>query len=125
MGDGARSRPAPGAAAEFNGTVWPCLGTVLWALRTTRTFGSALPAAIDVGGDTDTVGAATGALAGAVYGDAAIPGRWTGPAHVPPPGYGDRVLRTGHLVSLAERLDGRSPRADSLLPHASVPQNYT
>lgn len=80
----------PEAATEFNGAVWPCLGTALWALRTTRSYESALAAAIDVGGDTDTVAAVTGALAGAVYGFGAIPPRWTGPLHVPLPGYGDR-----------------------------------
>lgn len=28
----------PALATEFNGAVWPCLGTALWALRTTDTF---------------------------------------------------------------------------------------
>ncbi|MER6118124.1 ADP-ribosylglycohydrolase family protein [Streptomyces sp. NPDC001743] len=97
----------PGRATEFNGAVWPCLGTALWALRTTRSYEDALAAAIDVGGDTDTVAAVTGALTGAVYGFGAIPSRWTGPLHVPLPGYGDRVLRTPDLVALAGRLDGR------------------
>ncbi|MET9660827.1 ADP-ribosylglycohydrolase family protein [Streptomyces sp. NPDC006510] len=101
----------PRAATEFNGAVWPCLGTALWALRTTDTYENALAAAIDTGGDTDTVAAVTGALAGAVYGFGAIPPRWTEPLHVPLPGYGDRVLRTPALVALARRLDDASPRA--------------
>ncbi|MCX4733139.1 ADP-ribosylglycohydrolase family protein [Streptomyces sp. NBC_01363] len=101
----------PEAATEFNGAVWPCLGTALWALRTTDTYENALAAAVDVGGDTDTVAAVTGGLAGAVYGFGAIPARWTEPLHVPLPGYGDRVLRTPGLVSLARRLDGASPCA--------------
>ncbi|MCX4849092.1 ADP-ribosylglycohydrolase family protein [Streptomyces sp. NBC_00893] len=101
----------PEAATEFNGAVWPCLGTALWALRTTDSYENALAAAVDVGGDTDTVAAVTGALAGAVYGFGAIPARWTEPLHVPLPGYGDRVLRTPGLVDLARRLDGASPRA--------------
>ncbi|WP_405809496.1 ADP-ribosylglycohydrolase family protein [Streptomyces sp. NBC_01520] len=96
----------PDDATEFNGAVWPCLGTALWALRTTSGFESALAAAVDVGGDTDTVAAVTGGLAGAVYGLGAVPERWTRSLHVPLPGYGDRVLRTADLVSLAERLDG-------------------
>ncbi|MEU9850524.1 ADP-ribosylglycohydrolase family protein [Streptomyces sp. NPDC047985] len=115
----------PDAATEFNGAVWPCLGTALWALRTTRTFEEALAAAVDVGGDTDTVAAVTGALAGAVHGYAAIPVRWTEPLHVPLPGYGDRVLRTAHLVALAERLDGSSSTGGSASPDAHIPQNYT
>ncbi|MFI6949164.1 ADP-ribosylglycohydrolase family protein [Streptomyces sp. NPDC050422] len=102
----------PDHATEFNGAVWPCLGTALWALRTTRSYEDALASAIDVGGDTDTVAAVTGALAGAVYGFGAIPSRWTGPLHVPLPGYGDRVLHTQDLVALAGRLDRRRTGAD-------------
>lgn len=102
----------PECATEFNGAVWPCLGTALWALRTTGSYEEALASAVDAGGDTDTVAAVTGALAGAVYGLAAIPARWTEPLHVPLPGYGDRVLRTPELVSLARRLDDAATGAD-------------
>lgn len=98
----------PDDATEFNGAVWPCLGSALWALRTTSGFESALAAAVDVGGDTDTVAAVTGGLAGAVYGLGAVPERWTRTLHVPLPGYGDRVLRATDLVSLADRLDGNA-----------------
>ncbi|MFD9498498.1 ADP-ribosylglycohydrolase family protein [Streptomyces sp. NPDC060035] len=98
----------PDDATEFNGAVWPCLGTALWALRTTTGFERALAAAVDVGGDTDTVAAVTGGLAGAVYGLGAVPERWTRTLHVPLPGYGDRVLRAADLVSLADRLDGNA-----------------
>ncbi|MFD3485396.1 ADP-ribosylglycohydrolase family protein [Streptomyces sp. NPDC058665] len=94
----------PDDATEFNGAVWPCLGSALWALRTTDSFETSLAAAIDLGGDTDTVAAVTGALAGAAYGFAAIPRRWTEPLHVPLPGFGDRVLRTPELTALARRL---------------------
>ncbi|MDQ0797362.1 ADP-ribosylglycohydrolase family protein [Streptomyces sp. B1I3] len=107
----------PGEATEFNGAVWPCLGTAVWALRTTTTFEDALAAAVDAGGDTDTVAAVTGGLAGAVYGIGAVPERWTRPLHVPLPGYGDRVLRTDDLVSLALRLDGSA--------ESHHPKNYT
>ncbi|MFF2408011.1 ADP-ribosylglycohydrolase family protein [Streptomyces sp. NPDC058092] len=98
----------PDTATEFNGAVWPCLGTALWALRTTHTYENALAAAVDVGGDTDTVAAVTGGLAGALYGLGAIPARWSEPLHVPLPGYGDRVLRTPDLVDLAGQLDRAS-----------------
>ncbi|MGW6916396.1 ADP-ribosylglycohydrolase family protein [Kitasatospora sp. NPDC054939] len=97
----------PEQATEFNGAVWPCLGSAAWALRTTGTFEGALRAAIDLGGDTDTVAAVTGGLAGARYGLDAIPERWTAPLHVPLPGPGRRILRVGELVDLAHRLDGR------------------
>ncbi|MFF0435903.1 ADP-ribosylglycohydrolase family protein [Streptomyces sp. NPDC004327] len=94
----------PEDATEFNGAVWPCLGSALWALRTTDSYETALAAAIDLGGDTDTVAAVTGMLAGAVHGPDAIPARWTGPLHVPLPGFGDRVLRAGDLSDLATAL---------------------
>ncbi|MFD5820583.1 ADP-ribosylglycohydrolase family protein [Streptomyces sp. NPDC127038] len=99
----------PDLATEFNGAVWPCLGSAVWALRTTDSFEDAVRAAVDLGGDTDTVAAVTGALAGAVYGDAALPDRWTGPLHVPLPGFGGRVLRAADLADLAVRLAGRRP----------------
>ncbi|MFF8810651.1 ADP-ribosylglycohydrolase family protein [Streptomyces pactum] len=94
----------PDLATEPNGAIWPCLGSAVWALRTTDSFETALRAAIDLGGDTDTVAAVTGGLAGAVYGLDAIPDRWTGPLHVPLPGAGDRVLRLPELLELTRRL---------------------
>ncbi|MFF9852043.1 ADP-ribosylglycohydrolase family protein [Streptomyces litmocidini] len=94
----------PDDATEFNGAVWPCLGSAVWALRTTGSFEEALAAAVDLGGDTDTVAAVTGTLAGAVYGPDAVPARWTALLHVPLPGFGARVLRAGDLRDLARVL---------------------
>jgi ADP-ribosylglycohydrolase len=94
----------PDQATEFNGAVWPCLGSAVWALRTTGSYEEAVRAAVDLGGDTDTVAAVTGALAGAVYGLSAIPARWTEPLHVPLPGFGECVLRAADLTELARRL---------------------
>ncbi|SDP44626.1 ADP-ribosylglycohydrolase [Streptomyces sp. cf386] len=96
----------PDQATEFNGAVWPCLGSAVWALRTTSSYEDAVRAAIDLGGDTDTVAAVTGGLAGAVYGISAVPERWTGVLHVPLPGFGGRVLRVGELAELGRRLSG-------------------
>ncbi|MGF1430340.1 ADP-ribosylglycohydrolase family protein [Kitasatospora sp. LaBMicrA B282] len=96
----------PDRATEANGAVWPCLGSAVWALRTTTSFAEALRAAIDLGGDTDTVAAVTGGLAGACYGLDAIPVRWTEPLHVPLPGSGGRVLHLPDLLDLARRLAG-------------------
>ncbi|MBN6038954.1 ADP-ribosylglycohydrolase family protein [Amycolatopsis sp. 195334CR] len=87
-----------------NGAVWPCLGSAVWAVRTTSTFEDAVRAAVDLGDDTDTVAAVTGGLAGAIYGFAAIPPAWTENLHVPLPGT-DQTLHLGDLVALAERLD--------------------
>ncbi|WP_436771307.1 ADP-ribosylglycohydrolase family protein [Yinghuangia sp. YIM S09857] len=92
----------PTRATEFNGAVWPCLGSAVWALRTTGTFEDALRAAVDLGGDTDTVAAVTGGLAGAVHGLDAVPPTWTAAVHVPLPGA--RVLRLPELLTLTEHL---------------------
>ncbi|MFI8518135.1 ADP-ribosylglycohydrolase family protein [Streptomyces sp. NPDC085481] len=94
----------PDDATEFNGAVWPCLGSALWALRTTTSYEAAIAAAVDLGGDTDTVAAVTGTLAGAVYGPDAIPARWTAALYVPLPGFGDRVLRAPDLRAVAVAL---------------------
>jgi ADP-ribosylglycohydrolase len=96
----------PDQATEFNGAVWPCLGSAVWAVRTTSSYEDAVRAAIDLGGDTDTVAAVTGGLAGAVHGIAAVPERWMEPLHVPLPGFGGRVLRTAELAGLVRRLSG-------------------
>ncbi|SDP01511.1 ADP-ribosylglycohydrolase family protein [Actinacidiphila guanduensis] len=98
----------PRDATEFNGAVWPCLGTAVWALRTTGLYEDAVRAAVDCGGDTDTVGAVAGALAGAVHGAEAIPARWQEVLHVPLPGapVAGRVLRAPELAGLAGRLVG-------------------
>ncbi|WP_329176452.1 ADP-ribosylglycohydrolase family protein [Streptomyces sp. NBC_01477] len=102
----------PEQATEFNGAVWPCLGSAVWAVRTTDSYEDAVRAAVDLGGDTDTVAAVTGALAGAVYGIAAVPTAWTEPLHVPLPGALDpqRVLRLRDLETLAACLLASSAR---------------
>ncbi|WP_374105804.1 ADP-ribosylglycohydrolase family protein [Streptomyces sp. AC495_CC817] len=97
----------PDRATEFNGAVWPCLGSAVWAVRTTDSYEDAVRAAVDLGGDTDTVAAVTGGLAGAVHGVEAIPERWLEPLHVPLPGFGERVLRVPELTRLATELATR------------------
>ncbi|WP_329366551.1 ADP-ribosylglycohydrolase family protein [Streptomyces sp. NBC_00669] len=105
----------PEQATEFNGAVWPCLGSAVWAVRTTTCYEDAVRAAVDLGGDTDTVAAVTGALAGAVHGIAGVPGRWTEPLHVPLPGAAGppRVLRRRELEELTAELLAASARSGS------------
>jgi ADP-ribosyl-[dinitrogen reductase] hydrolase len=90
-----------------NGTVWTCLAQAVWAVRHADTFEDALTAALNLGGDTDTVGAVTGGLAGAKYGIQSIPSRWTTYLH----GYvgtaaGRATYRLSDLQHLALRLIG-------------------
>lgn len=48
----------------------------LWTWEHTSSFRDAVLTAVGAGGDTDTIGAMVGALAGATYGSAAIPPDW-------------------------------------------------
>jgi ADP-ribosyl-[dinitrogen reductase] hydrolase len=70
--------PEPGMP---NRAVWPTLGQAVWALRHGTSFAEVLRLAIDLGGDTDTVAAVAGGLAGAVYGMGGIPMRWSSVVH--------------------------------------------
>ena len=46
------------------------------SLLATNSFENAVVAAVNLGGDADTIGAITGGLAGALYGFSAIPKIW-------------------------------------------------
>jgi ADP-ribosyl-[dinitrogen reductase] hydrolase len=64
-----------------SGWVLATLEVAVWAFLHTSSLESALLVAINRGNDADTVGAVTGALAGAYYGVSNIPDRWLGPLH--------------------------------------------
>ena len=53
-----------------------CLEAALWALDTTEDFAAGCLRAVNLGDDADTTGAVYGQLAGALYGEAAIPEEW-------------------------------------------------
>jgi ADP-ribosylglycohydrolase len=59
-----------------NGSVWTCLAQAVWAVRHNDRFEDVLVAAIELGGDTDTVATVAGAIAGARDSVQAIPSRW-------------------------------------------------
>jgi ADP-ribosyl-[dinitrogen reductase] hydrolase len=96
----------PSDATESNGAVWPTLGQAVWALRHGPDFAEVMRLVIDLGGDTDTVAAVAGGLAGAVYGITGIPMRWTSVVHGRVPGYADQTWDLAALHHLASRLDG-------------------
>ena len=114
--------------AEFpNGTVWTCLAQAVWAVRTHRTsFPDAVTTAIDLGGDTDTVAAVTGGLAGAVHGIQNIPSRWTTylHGHVITP-EGRRTYRTEDLQRLTARLLGHGAAPDTELGPRQGPKEIS
>ena len=96
--------------APSNGTVWTCLAQAVWAVRTTDSFPAAVIAAIELGGDTDTVATVTGAIAGARHSIQGIPSRWLTHVHGAV-GSPDGAVRYANadLQDLARRLMGRAP----------------
>ncbi|WP_338550973.1 ADP-ribosylglycohydrolase family protein [Roseovarius phycicola] len=59
-----------------SGYVVHTLHAAFWALTQGETFRDVLLAAVNLGGDADTVGAVTGQLAGRIYGYSGIPQGW-------------------------------------------------
>jgi len=59
-----------------NSSALVCFTQAVWAIRSTQSFEDAVVAAVNLGGDADTVAAVCGAMAGAVYGIQQIPARW-------------------------------------------------
>jgi ADP-ribosyl-[dinitrogen reductase] hydrolase len=51
------------------------LEAVIWTFMNTKSYTEAVLASINLGGDTDTIGALTGGLAGCYY-EGGIPGKW-------------------------------------------------
>lgn len=61
---------------KSTGYVVDTLEACLWVFLNTDTFAQALIGSINLGNDTDTIGAITGSMAGIVYGFNNIPKRW-------------------------------------------------
>lgn len=59
-----------------SGYVVNTLEASLWCVLTTTSYKGAVLKAVNLGKDTDTVGAVTGSLAGMYYGFGSIPGEW-------------------------------------------------
>ena len=72
------ARSAYTTREEVNNSGWAVstLEAALWAFNTTETFEDGLIAAVNLGGDSDSIGAVFGQIAGAHYGFDAIPQRW-------------------------------------------------
>ena len=61
---------------KSTGYVVDTLEASLWSFLNTDSFEEAVISAVNLGGDTDTIGAITGSMAGIVYGKKEIPSRW-------------------------------------------------
>ena len=66
----------PESEIKSSGYVLDTLEAALWCLLTTNSFEECVLKAVNLGRDTDTVGAVAGGLAGALYGLDAIPEKW-------------------------------------------------
>jgi ADP-ribosyl-[dinitrogen reductase] hydrolase len=64
------------ADVRSGGYVLHTLGAAFWAFVNHDSFEDVVVAAVNLGGDADSSGAVSGALAGARYGASAIPERW-------------------------------------------------
>lgn len=71
-----QQHPASREAIRSTGYVIHTLEAAMWSFATTSSFEEALTRAINLGGDTDTVGAVAGQIAGAAYGLSSIPPTW-------------------------------------------------
>lgn len=106
-----RGRIEPIAAGEYRGAdardvrgtgyVVDSLNAALWCLDRAATFEDAVLAAANLGDDADTTAAVCGQLAGAFFGERAIPARWRA-----------RLARSAEIVDLADRLFERAARGD-------------
>ncbi|MEO7774000.1 MAG: ADP-ribosylglycohydrolase family protein [Steroidobacteraceae bacterium] len=77
--------------------VLDALGAALWAFAVSRDFRDGALKAVNLGGDSDVVGAVYGALAGAHYGVSAIPASWR-----------NALLQAGLIADFADRLLGHA-----------------
>ena len=68
----------PEDSIRSSGYVVDALEAAIWALANSGSFDGALLKAVNLGDDTDTVGAIAGGLAGLYYGYGAIPEDWLG-----------------------------------------------
>ena len=108
--------------AHSNGTVWTCLAQAVWAVRTTTSFADAVIAAIDLGGDTDTVATVAGAIAGARHSVQGTPSRWLAYVHgaVGTP-EGVTHYDNAALQDLARRLVGHAPVRPTVTERSAGP----
>ncbi len=61
---------------KSSGFVIDSLEASIWCILTSNSFNEAVLKAVNLGNDTDTIGALTGALAGLIYGVDSIPKEW-------------------------------------------------
>lgn len=79
---------------KSSGYVVDSLEASLWCLLNTDNYKDALLTAVNLGGDTDTIAAITGSMAGIIYGRDSIPQEWL-----------DKMLKVDYLIELSEKFE--------------------
>ena len=80
-------------AIKGSGYVVESLEAALWAFHNSETFEAGCLLAVNLGHDADTTAAVYGQLAGAYYGDSAIPAHWR-----------DSLAHRNLIIAFADRL---------------------
>jgi len=107
-GDEPAARRALASAYACDVTAPESMPAALGCFLAARDLEQAVVLAVSLGGDTDTLGAMAGALAGAYWGLAAVPARWLG-ALENQKGGRDEVLALCRLVLEQKPVDGLPP----------------
>lgn len=93
--DGSTPTPVSDDEIKSSGYVVDTLEASVWCLLTTSSYKDCVLKAVNLGSDTDTVGAVAGGLAGALYGYDAIPKKWR-----------DDLLKREYIENMVNRAFG-------------------
>ena len=66
----------------------------MWVLLKANNYIDSILGAVNIGGDTDTIAAITGSMAGIIYGYDAIPKKWV-----------NQLARKDYLLELSEKFE--------------------
>ena len=80
---------------KSSGYVIDTIESAIWCLMNTSSYKECVLTAVNLGNDTDTVGAIAGSLAGALYGYNAIPQEWK-----------DTLIKKDWIENLSDKVFG-------------------
>lgn len=84
---------------KSSGYVVDSLEAAVWSLITTDNLKECLLKAVNLGGDTDTIGAIAGGLAGLFYGYDSVPKEWR-----------EQIIKEEEIIALCESMEKRGNR---------------
>lgn len=79
---------------KSSGYVVDTLEAVIWVVLNTNTYTESIIGAINLGGDTDTIGAITGSITGVIYGFESMPEKWT-----------SKIQNKDYLLEMIQKLE--------------------